>query len=134
MASSTSNGTATSAPIIRFTNVRLVRNGRLTVNEELWIQGGRILNPEPVFFDQRVFADISVDCRQLIIAPGYIELQINGNGELTEISFCLQPKRFYFDTHLSCKRFLFSQAASATTFRTPPWTCPPPSTSSRGIW
>ena len=123
MASSKSNGTASSAPIIRFTNVRLVRNGRLTVNEELWIQGGRILNPEPVFFDQRVFADISIDCRQLIIAPGYIELQINGR-----IS-CL-PKLFYFDTPV----IVLSQAASATTFRIPPWTCPPPSTSSRGIW
>ena len=65
------------APIIRFTNVKLVKNGRL-VDQELWIQGGQILNPEPVFFDRRVLADISIDCRQMIISPGYIELQING--------------------------------------------------------
>ena len=63
--------------IIRFTNVRLVKDGRISA-QDLWIQNGKILNPEPVFYDQRKLADVNIDCSQMIIAPGYIELQING--------------------------------------------------------
>ena len=69
--------TPKAASIIRFHNVRLVKNGKL-LNQDLWIQDGKILNPEPVFFERRVLADINIDCGGLIISPGYIELQING--------------------------------------------------------
>ncbi|KAK8774846.1 hypothetical protein V5799_010620 [Amblyomma americanum] len=37
-----------------------------------------IVNPEPIFFDERTTADIQLDCNGAIIAPGYIDLQING--------------------------------------------------------
>ena len=74
----------TTGPIIRFTNVKLVKDGKL-VDQELWIQDGKILNPEPVFFDKRVFADISINCKQMIIAPGYLELQINGKCDSISI-------------------------------------------------
>lgn len=81
-------------PIVRFTNVRLVRNGKL-VDQELWIQGGKILNPEPVFFEKRVLADISIDCRQLILAPGYLELQINGRFSQESSHFVSSSLAFF---------------------------------------
>ena len=63
--------------IIRFKNVKLIKNGHLFV-DDLWIHDDIIINPEPLFFEQRKEADIVVDCKQAIIAPGYIDLQING--------------------------------------------------------
>lgn len=40
---------------------------------------GRILDPEKLFFDEQGYADKVVDCAGSIIAPGFIDVQINGN-------------------------------------------------------
>lgn len=37
------------------------------------------MNAEKVFFDERVRADVQVDCQGLIIAPGFIDIQVNGS-------------------------------------------------------
>ncbi|EDW00009.1 N-acetylglucosamine-6-phosphate deacetylase [Drosophila grimshawi] len=63
--------------LIQFTNCRLVRDHRI-VPDDLWVRDGKIINPEPVFFDERVKAHRRIDCGGAIIAPGYIDLQING--------------------------------------------------------
>lgn len=39
---------------------------------------GRILDPEKLFFDEKGYADERVDCEGSIIAPGFIDVQING--------------------------------------------------------
>lgn len=39
---------------------------------------GRILDPEKLFFDEHGYADKHVDCEGSIIAPGFIDVQING--------------------------------------------------------
>ena len=39
---------------------------------------GKIINPEPLFFDEKLGPDVIVDCRGALIAPGFIDLQING--------------------------------------------------------
>lgn len=36
------------------------------------------MNPEKLFFDEEGFADHKVDCENKIIAPGFIDVQING--------------------------------------------------------
>ncbi|KAM6962449.1 N-acetylglucosamine-6-phosphate deacetylase [Aplochiton taeniatus] len=46
--------------------------------EDLWVRDGRILDPEKLFYDEEGFADIRVDCEGCIIAPGFIDVQING--------------------------------------------------------
>lgn len=56
--------------IVRFKGGKLLRKGAL-VEEDLWIQGGRIIDPVS-------HCDEEVDVQSLIIAPGYIDLQING--------------------------------------------------------
>lgn len=63
--------------LIQFINCRLVRNHQL-VKDDLWIRNGKIVNPEPIFFDEKCLADSKIDCANAIIAPGYIDLQING--------------------------------------------------------
>ncbi|XP_067640648.1 N-acetylglucosamine-6-phosphate deacetylase isoform X2 [Eurosta solidaginis] len=63
--------------LLQFVNCRLVRNHKL-IKEDLWVRNGKIINPEPVFFDEKQQAHRQIDCENAIIAPGYIELQING--------------------------------------------------------
>lgn len=64
--------------IVQFKNCRLIRNHEL-VRDDLWIRNGRIINPEPVFFDQKICAHRQIDCDNAIIAPGFIDIQINGS-------------------------------------------------------
>lgn len=66
-----------SAKLLQFVNCRILRNHKIQ-EEDLWVRYGKIVNPEKVFFDERVKSDIRIDCKQAIIAPGLIDLQING--------------------------------------------------------
>lgn len=68
--------------LLQFINCRLVRDHKL-VQDDLWVRNGRIINPEPVFFDERSKAHRRIDCGGAIIAPGYIDIQINGKHMLT---------------------------------------------------
>ncbi|KFP31885.1 Putative N-acetylglucosamine-6-phosphate deacetylase, partial [Colius striatus] len=46
--------------------------------DDLWVRDGKILDPEKLFFDEKASADIQLDCKGCIIAPGFIDVQING--------------------------------------------------------
>ena len=61
----------------RFRNCTLVRNHELVI-DDLWTRHGKIIDPQEVFFNEKVQADIEYDCQGVLIAPGYIDLQING--------------------------------------------------------
>ncbi|XP_062137927.1 N-acetylglucosamine-6-phosphate deacetylase [Drosophila sulfurigaster albostrigata] len=63
--------------LLQFINCRLVRNHQL-IHDDLWVRDGKIINPEPVFFDEQTKAHRRIDCKGAIIAPGYIDVQING--------------------------------------------------------
>jgi len=63
--------------IYQFKNCHILSNHKL-VKEDVWVRNGKILNPEKLFFDERAFADVQVDCQGNIISPGYIDTQING--------------------------------------------------------
>ena len=52
--------------------------------EDLWVREGRILDPEKLFFDEKGFADERVDCEGSIVAPGFIDVQINGKLSQTK--------------------------------------------------
>ncbi|XP_051692187.2 N-acetylglucosamine-6-phosphate deacetylase isoform X3 [Oryctolagus cuniculus] len=70
---------AARAPVLQFTNCRILRGGAL-LREDLWVRGGRILDPEKLFFEERRVADEQRDCGGRILAPGFIDVQINGHG------------------------------------------------------
>jgi N-acetylglucosamine-6-phosphate deacetylase len=54
-----------------------MRNHALII-DDLWIRDGKIINPQQIFFDEKIQADIEYNCQGILIAPGYIDLQING--------------------------------------------------------
>lgn len=45
----------------------------------MWVRDGRILDPEKLFFDEQGYADRQLDCGGDILAPGFIDVQINGS-------------------------------------------------------
>lgn len=63
--------------LIKFTNCKILRNHKI-IPEDIWVRNGKIVNPEKVFFDEKVQADTVINCNGNLIAPGFIELQING--------------------------------------------------------
>lgn len=73
----TTNMPVSSDVITKFTNCRLIRDHRL-FEDHLWVRSGVIIDPEPCFFDEKRKADVTIDCGGLILAPGFIDLQING--------------------------------------------------------
>ncbi|XP_056392277.1 N-acetylglucosamine-6-phosphate deacetylase [Hyla sarda] len=72
-----SNKSVSDAPIVQFRNCRILRDHKLQW-EDLWVRQGKVLNPEKLFFDEKGAADVQVDCQGRIIAPGFIDVQING--------------------------------------------------------
>ncbi|XP_035471763.2 N-acetylglucosamine-6-phosphate deacetylase isoform X1 [Scophthalmus maximus] len=72
-----SNKSVSDAPITQFINCRILRDHKLQ-RDDLWVREGKILNPEKLFFDEQGYADERVDCEGSIIAPGFIDVQING--------------------------------------------------------
>ena len=63
--------------LYQFKNCRLLRDNKL-IDEDLWVRDGKIVDPRDVFWEEQVRADVQIDCNNLIISPGFIDLQING--------------------------------------------------------
>lgn len=65
--------------VTKFTNCRLLK-GRQLVNQDLWIdaQSGTILQDQQAFYDHSVTPNQVVDLSGRILAPGFIEAQLNG--------------------------------------------------------
>ena len=63
--------------IVQFRDCFILRDHEL-VKDDLWIRDGKIINPEKLFFVENEYADIQIDCAGSLIAPGFIDVQING--------------------------------------------------------
>jgi len=63
--------------IKKFTNCYILRDNEI-IKEDLWARGGKIINPEPLFFEEKIGPSEVIDCNGSLIAPGLIDLQING--------------------------------------------------------
>ncbi|KRY08355.1 putative N-acetylglucosamine-6-phosphate deacetylase [Trichinella patagoniensis] len=63
--------------LVCYKNCRLLRNGNL-LNDDLWIQNGLVVDPQKHFYNDKTEAKYVFDCENLILAPGFIDIQING--------------------------------------------------------
>jgi len=63
--------------VVQFHNCYILRNGKV-IREDLWTRNGKIINPEPLFFDEKNYADVRINCGNILISPGFIDVQING--------------------------------------------------------
>ena len=67
--------------VIQFHNCSILRDGQI-FREDLWTRNGVIINPEPLFFDEKNYADVRVDCKGILISPGFIDIQLNGKIQI----------------------------------------------------
>ncbi|KAK0088503.1 hypothetical protein PV325_011804 [Microctonus aethiopoides] len=63
--------------LLQFYNCKILRNSKLN-EEDLWVRNGKIIDPEKIFYDEKIQATERIDCQNAIISPGFIDLQING--------------------------------------------------------
>ncbi|XP_076249833.1 N-acetylglucosamine-6-phosphate deacetylase [Calliopsis andreniformis] len=61
----------------QFYNCQILRDHKILI-EDLWVRNGKIVDPEKIFYDEKIKPDIKIDCNGALISPGYIDLQING--------------------------------------------------------
>lgn len=64
--------------LVQLINCRLVRDGQILTEDDLYVRNGKIVDPEKVFFDEKGASHLRIDCKGALIAPGFIDLQING--------------------------------------------------------
>ena len=60
-----------------FRNCQLLRDHAI-VEDDLWVRDGKILNPQDILMREHRNFDREIDCRGRLLAPGLIDLQING--------------------------------------------------------
>ncbi|CAJ0580759.1 unnamed protein product, partial [Mesorhabditis spiculigera] len=72
--------------LIQFINARVLKNGKFC-DDHIWVRDGRIIPGSQVFFDEASLADIQVDCGGKILAPGFIDIQLNGAFNVDFSSF-----------------------------------------------
>ncbi|EEQ92088.1 N-acetylglucosamine-6-phosphate deacetylase, variant [Blastomyces dermatitidis ER-3] len=65
--------------ITKFTNCRLPLNGQL-IEQDLWVDSasGKILQDQQAFYEFQLSPDQTVDLGGRILAPGFLDVQING--------------------------------------------------------
>jgi len=67
--------------VVKFANARVFLRGKLR-REDLWVRDGRVIDPASRFWEAATFSefacDLIVDCKNAILCPGLIDVQING--------------------------------------------------------
>jgi N-acetylglucosamine-6-phosphate deacetylase len=63
--------------LLQFRNCQILHDHAI-ITEDFWVRDGKIVDPEKVFFDEKISADVQIDCKGALIAPGFLDLQING--------------------------------------------------------
>lgn len=66
-----------SEDLLQFVNCKILRNHEI-LGEDLWVRNGIIVNPEKIFFDEKIKADTKINCNGALISPGFIDIQLNG--------------------------------------------------------
>lgn len=67
--------------LYQFRNCRLLRDSEI-ITDDLWVRDGKIIDPRIIFWEEQVKADVQIDCNNVIICPGFIDVQINGKCAL----------------------------------------------------
>ncbi|RIA96959.1 Carbohydrate Esterase Family 9 protein [Glomus cerebriforme] len=64
--------------LIKIVNGRIVRDHTIINDDVLYIYDGKIIDPQKHFFTCGNSPDVVINAKGLLIAPGYIDMQING--------------------------------------------------------
>lgn len=65
------------SPVTRF-KYGYVLQGEKMVRGDIWVREGKIIDPHALFYEEKRLPDRVVDCEGLVVSPGFIDIQING--------------------------------------------------------
>ena len=71
------NNNSNSSAILKLTNCLLLRNHQI-FKDDIWIQAGKIIDPEKLFYNSQILPDRVIDCGGALVSPGFIDVQLNG--------------------------------------------------------
>jgi N-acetylglucosamine-6-phosphate deacetylase len=63
--------------VYRFYNCRILKDHKI-ITDNFYVRDGIIINPEKLFFEEKISPDVHINCKNAIICPGFIDIQING--------------------------------------------------------
>ncbi|KAJ1664690.1 N-acetyl-glucosamine-6-phosphate deacetylase [Coemansia sp. RSA 1813] len=66
-----------SDPITQFYNCLVLKDHKL-IEDYIYVQSGKIIDPAKMFWEEKRIPDERIDCKGGIVSPGYIDVQING--------------------------------------------------------
>ncbi|CAG8574920.1 5577_t:CDS:2 [Scutellospora calospora] len=72
------NNNPSRSRLVKIINARLIRDHQIISDDVLYLYNGKIIDPQTYFFTFGDSPDIVVDAKGLLVAPGYIDVQING--------------------------------------------------------
>ncbi|CAG8533916.1 17168_t:CDS:2 [Dentiscutata heterogama] len=64
--------------LIKIVNARLIRDHKIINDDVLYLCNGKIIDPQTYFFTFGDLPDVVIDAKGLLVAPGFIDVQING--------------------------------------------------------
>ena len=86
------------SPVTKFMNCFILRGHQIR-KEDLYVRDGKVLNPEPFFYDEKKSPDVVINCKGCLIAPGELLIIkvtfINTEKCCSELVGCT---RLYFQT------------------------------------
>ncbi|CAG8518539.1 14251_t:CDS:2, partial [Racocetra persica] len=67
-----------SSRLVKIVNARLIRDHKIIDDDVLYLYNGKIIDPQTYFFTFGNVPDVVIDAKGLLVAPGFIDVQING--------------------------------------------------------
>jgi N-acetylglucosamine-6-phosphate deacetylase len=70
-------------PLVRFKGGSVLHGdgtcrSSLVEGGDVWVRNGKVMDHMKLFYEERVSPSREIDCTGLIVAPGFIDIQING--------------------------------------------------------
>ena len=57
--------------ILKLTNCLLLRDHQI-LRDDIWIQAGKIIDPEKLFYNSQILPDRVIDCGGALVSPGFM--------------------------------------------------------------
>ena len=64
--------------IIRYKGGSICSDEGIIEKGDVWVRAGKVIDPLSLFYEEKKAPDLVIDCKDLIVAPGFIDIQING--------------------------------------------------------
>ncbi|ERL85553.1 hypothetical protein D910_02972, partial [Dendroctonus ponderosae] len=58
----------TNGKLYQFINCNILSDHKI-IQEDIWVRNGKIVDPEKIFFDEKISADVKIDCANKLIVP-----------------------------------------------------------------